>query len=734
MAITLPSTRLSLARLQAIKNTIFNLSERMGTSTSPDKVFKNFLEILKSASPHLKLAIAFLTPWTLLIAAISKHAWLTRWLKSLRSYVVGSLYASVTIPSSHPLNRQVLAYMVEHGLGKNARTLALTNPALAKAQQSMIDMIDSGYPYGTGVQYDSRGRRIRSAKTSAGGEDEDKDRQALSYEPQVGTYTFWHKWRLMTFEKKKTMSERLTQLPSGNETIVISCPSLFAGAKPIQDFLHEIKSAPAKDSTTTIYRPEGVNWDTGISRPSRKLNSVTLDSKIKDELVRDIETYLSPATRKYYANRGIPWRRGFLLYGMPGCGKTSFTNALAGHFNLNVYMLSLSSTAIDDTILEGLFEALPARCIVLLEDIDSAGIKREDMRSKPKKKKKERKRRQQLYDEDGEPVYDDEEVVLKAGVTLSGLLNVLDGIHSKEGMVTIMTSNSPDSLDPALVRPGRIDRKVLFGYASKEVIAKLFVHIFEKSPEELTEGEITTKSEHNNVAAMAHDFASRVPADKFTPAEVQGYLLVHRDDSVVAVDGAAEWATITLKRKATGANVERFANDNTLEAEAAVRDLASTVVCRARSNYPMPARIDGSTSDIESLSDLDEPLSDDELNNSRSGDNIHAGIDFSKMKPSKGLSSRGRGTVKASSIGSHPGGTMRTFRAPAVGGTLTPPMSRGGSGESVQRGVAKAMKAMTKRVETADLGDEVGGSDEDVRELTPHGTRVGKVTLRLNRF
>ncbi|KAK3720172.1 hypothetical protein LTR37_003996 [Vermiconidia calcicola] len=676
----------------------------MGTSTSPDKVLKNFLEILKSASPHLKLAIAFLTPWTLLIAAISKHAWLTEWLKSLKNYVDGSLYASVTIPASHPLNRQVLAYMVEHGLRRNARTLALTNPALAKAQQSMIDMIDSGYPYGTRVQYDSRGRRIHSGKPLASGEDEDKERQALSYEPQVGKYTFWHKWRLMTFEKKKTMSEqidhkgnkRLTQLPSGNETIVISCPSLFAGAKPIQDFLHEIKSAPAKDSTTTIYRPEGVNWDTGISRPSRKLNSVTLDSKIKDELVRDVETYLSPATRKYYANRGIPWRRGFLLYGMPGCGKTSFTNALAGHFDLNVYMLSLKSTAIDDTILEGLFEALPARCIVLLEDIDSAGIKREDMRSKPRKKKS-KKRRQQLYDEDGEPVFEDDEVVPKAGVTLSGLLNVLDGIHSKEGMVTIMTSNSPDSLDPALVRPGRIDRKVLFGYASKEVIAKLFVHIFEKSVEELTEGEITTKSEHNNVAAMAQDFASRVLADKLTPAEVQGYLLVHRDDPVVAVDGAAEWARNTLEGKATGANVERFANDTTLEAGSAMRDLASDIVGRAKDNYPMPAQIDGSTSDIESLWDLDEILSDDELNNSTSGGKRYAGIDSSEKKLPKGLPSRGRGTVRAFSMGPHAGGTMSTFRVPAVGETLTPPISRGGSGESIQR-VAKAVKATIKEM------------------------------------
>ena len=78
---------------------------------------------------------------------------------------------------------------------------------------------------------------------------------------------------------------------------------------------------PAKDHTTTIYRPDiasgnhAGNWDAGITRPSRNLNAVTLDSNIKDDLIKDVETYLSPATRRYYVNRGIPWRRGLLFYG-----------------------------------------------------------------------------------------------------------------------------------------------------------------------------------------------------------------------------------------------------------------------------------------------------------------------------------------------------------------------------------------------------------------------------------
>jgi hypothetical protein len=226
-------------------------------------------------------------------------------------------------------------------------------------------------------------------------------------------------------------------------------------------------------------------------------------------------------------------------------------------------MFSLSSNTLDDGMLEVLFEQLPSRCIVLLEDIDSAGLKRESMRSQ-KLKKKRKSHSRPVYDEFGHRIYEEDEED-RGGVTLSGLLNVLDGIHSKEGMLTIMTSNSPDSLDPALVRPGRIDRKVLFGYCSKEVLEKLFKHIFEKAPEELTEVDTVDAggqaAAHRDISKMAETFAKQVPADKLTPAEVQGFLLVHRDDPEAAVNEIAEWAAKTIERKAAGANVDTFASE-----------------------------------------------------------------------------------------------------------------------------------------------------------------------------
>jgi chaperone BCS1 len=79
-----------------------------------------------------------------------------------------------------------------------------------------------------------------------------------------------------------------------------------------------------------------------------------------------------------YATRGIPHRRGYLFHGPPGTGKTSLSFALAGIFGLDIYCASLSENELKESDLAHLFTFLPDRCIVLLEDIDSAVIRREE--------------------------------------------------------------------------------------------------------------------------------------------------------------------------------------------------------------------------------------------------------------------------------------------------------------------------------------------------------------------
>ena len=122
----------------------------------------------------------------------------------------------------------------------------------------------------------------------------------------------------------------------------------------------------------------------------------------KTKLVDEIEYYLSQECKAFLHNRGIPYRHGYLFYGPPGTGKTSFAVAMAGHFNLPVYVFSFSNSELNDSQLADLFASIPNRCVLLLEDVDSAGLSRESMTVTADSSDKSKK-------------------AVKKGITLSGL-------------------------------------------------------------------------------------------------------------------------------------------------------------------------------------------------------------------------------------------------------------------------------------------------------------------------
>ena len=82
-----------------------------------------------------------------------------------------------------------------------------------------------------------------------------------------------------------------------------------------------------------MYIPAGAEWRPfGHPRKRRPISSVTLDQNLSEFILQDIKEFIS--TPAWYNDRGIPYRRGYLLHGPPGCGKSSFITALAGekHF------------------------------------------------------------------------------------------------------------------------------------------------------------------------------------------------------------------------------------------------------------------------------------------------------------------------------------------------------------------------------------------------------------------
>lgn len=186
-------------------------------------------------------------------------------------------------------------------------------------------------------------------------------------------------------------------------------------------------------------------WRRMDERPARPTRSVVLASGQMERLHDDMANFL--ARERWFVENGVPWHRGYLLWGPPGTGKTSAITALAGEFGLDVFVLSLGDLE-DDGQLTDLVAQIGPRSVLLLEDIDTATAARDREATDP--------------------------TATRGGASLAGLLNALDGIATPHGLITVLTSNRPDVLDPALVRPGRCDRVEHFAPLDADRARSLF--------------------------------------------------------------------------------------------------------------------------------------------------------------------------------------------------------------------------------------------------------------------
>lgn len=204
--------------------------------------------------------------------------------------------------------------------------------------------------------------------------------------------------------------------------------------------------AQAAEGKTPVHVVQNMDWaKLGEPRRKRPLGSVVLDEGIAEGIVSDVKDFL--ARREWYSDRGIPYRRGYLLYGPPGSGKSSFIFALAGELDYGLATINLSERGMTDDKLAMLLTRLPRQCILLLEDADSAFVNRRQR------------------DSDG---------YSGASVTFSGLLNALDGVAAGEERIAFLTTNHIDRLDPALIRPGRVDLMVRIGEATRHQAAYMW--------------------------------------------------------------------------------------------------------------------------------------------------------------------------------------------------------------------------------------------------------------------
>lgn len=214
-----------------------------------------------------------------------------------------------------------------------------------------------------------------------------------------------------------------------------------AGREAVIDKLESLAATNGAKRSSLFLTDKWGGWNRRDDLPTRDLSTVILADNLVEDLQSDIRKFLASEDR--YAALGVPYHRGYLFHGPPGTGKSSIVKALAEDAKLDIFYLSLASVKSDTDLLTLLSQTHP-KSILLLEDIDVFHAARD-------------------RDADGKEM------------TLSGLLNALDGVATPHGLITVMTTNNIDTLDDALLRAGRADRVVEFSYPTAEQVDRMLI-------------------------------------------------------------------------------------------------------------------------------------------------------------------------------------------------------------------------------------------------------------------
>jgi len=321
--------------------------------------------------------------------------------------------------------------------------------------------------------FDADGRR------AACDNDDVRQRPQVRLAPGPGVHWFFYRGRLLSLERRR--SEKLADGKNPIEHFEIE---VFAwNRRLVIALLEEARqTALPSDEFLDVLIPQYQSWRSAFRQPHRAPETLVLPDGMWEKVLSDARLFLSGRT--WYHQHGIPHRRGYLLYGPPGSGKTSLVKVLASALSMDVALLNLNKMELDDDALLALLaELVRRRAILLLEDVDAIF---ED--------------RRRTNDAN------------RSGVTFSGLLNALDGVATADERILIMTTNHRERLDPALLRPGRIDRQFEIGPATREQARRLFANML---------------PDH---ARRADDFADLLTNPTASMAALQGILLRHRNN------------------------------------------------------------------------------------------------------------------------------------------------------------------------------------------------------------
>lgn len=274
-----------------------------------------------------------------------------------------------------------------------------------------------------------------------------------------------------------------------------------------------IKSIIGKAWEQLIYVNKNGKWESQPSNNKRKIDTIILHNGNKEEIMNDLHSFLQ--SEDWYNCRDIPYTRGYLFYGMPGTGKTSLIKGISTYCKRHIHYLMLRDIKDDNELISLMRQINYHETILVIEDVDCTIDIIKDRRIQQEKtiesdKLEELEQRiNKLQNERSNTSPNNSDNVQNNKITLSGLLNAIDGVFNNDGRILIMTTNHPEVLDDALIRPGRIDKKILFDNCDKKQIADLYYVFFDKKCDE----------------SLLDDIEDRM----FSPAYISGLFLQYRN-------------------------------------------------------------------------------------------------------------------------------------------------------------------------------------------------------------
>lgn len=314
-------------------------------------------------------------------------------------------------------------------------------------------------------------------------------RGTKGYAPAPGRHWFFWRGKLCRLERDIKEKSKVGTSHNQRPMEVLNVIVLFGKVETILGWIAEGRAiSRTKDRIGPgLHILKGDWWDHVGDVPRRSIDTVLVDDDRIDKVLKDMRWFYG--ANSWYADRGVPWRRGYLFFGPPGTGKSSLIRALASELSLDIASLDIGRANLTDDDLREAMMCAPKGSLIAIEDVDAVFTQREG----------------------GEK---------RSGVSFSGLLNAIDGVAAQEGRALVMTTNHKEKLDPALIRPGRADVHTHLGLVNAATARRLFERFFPGDRD------------------LAGVFEQRLGSQRRSPAQIQGWLLANSDNPMIAAQAS----------------------------------------------------------------------------------------------------------------------------------------------------------------------------------------------------